>query len=372
MDGPGVVHLAVQLTRVPPVDHLWGSLFKITFKIVGNPGTAIVITDSTLSAIRGTPLEHTTSHGKYAQPPEVLSAYPSFVIVGKRGSNDSIVTLTGLANFVGTIRLKATVLSNTIFPAFRPRLELNPSKLSLADGQTTTSTLIINGTAITTTGTYTVNIVGISSLMPSFTSITVLVPQVYLLHEFQYPLTVHRGEFATLTSTLKNLGERSVRVVSVIVKAEFGTFTIFSATPGGITLCGQDYAGAIVLASGDEKVLSGNLTVPTCARVGNHTATAEVYWQYPDVLDIYGNPVTLWCSGPAIVLKPSFLVLEGNEPPSQPNPPPNLFNPAQLDLAQLVRWMRAGFVPAVGLYAGLTVLAIVLVFRERRRKGKPF
>src|SRR6267378_2863500 len=351
-------------TWPPPVDTIIvGELFTATFKVKAAGGTFISIFDDTIiDSATGLPIEHSTTPGVYGTPAEFGFATLGPLVVPITGSNQSQVTLTSLNGFSGTVSITATVTSPPA--SYFLQVSVQPSQVAITPQRSATFTVVAtSATSLgATPGSYTLNIVGSSGLAYNSTSLTIIIPNVYLQYKLVHPAQASLGQTVTLQNTFENLGTLPVRVVSVILDSDFGSFSLFSSRQSGITICGEDYTGAIGV---NGQTVPLTFVIPSDTRLGSHRFTVRVGWQYQETTVIYDNPVLLWSDTTPLVLEQSMTITTAASPNPQPNSTsPNHSGPTSTImqvgsyLASLVQG-RLSYV--IGLYAGLVALAALLV-----------
>lgn len=205
-------------------------------------------------------------------------------------------------------------------------------------------------------------------------------PGAVLFYRLRFPRDVHQGELFSLKNEFWNIGEAHLRIVSVKVASDFGTYTLFSANPQYPTICGNTYSGTLDVGVGQGRTLNETITVPSDANIGNRTITATVGWQYLDLVQVYpwDPPVSLWCDAPPLVLQ-IWAQVHPN-PQSNQNPSPNQNPPPRqppsgpsigpFSISRLSNWVTASIPFALGIYSALVVSAVFLLIREKRRARK--
>ncbi len=368
-DGPGIAHSALVSSWPPPIDSPWqGQLFTVTFKVKNAPGAFIQpFNDTIIDSATNLPVTHTTVPGVYGQPGQFEFSQAPFLIVPLSGTNQTLVTVNSLNGFSGMVSLTATVPS---LASYFLNVSLQPAQVRLDPATPATFSVVVSSAISRGSypGSYTVNIVGTSGAAYNSTSISVVVPEVYLLYEMQYPLQAGQGEKISLQNTFQNEGELPIRIVSVTLTSDFGTFTLFSAHAGGPTLCGLGYTGTIDVINGQNS-RSLNLTIPQNAHPGNHTFTVTVGWQYQGTIVIYNNPVNLWCDTQPLVLQRSMIVMESS--PSNPGPTPNpsgLAGSTSSAISALIGLIMRNWPYVLGAYFAVATLAVMIVVVKRPRK----
>lgn len=373
-DGPGVIHSSLTTSWPPPVDTIIvGELFTVTFKVKGAGGTFVSIFDDTIiDSATAVPIAHATTPGLYGTPAEFGFSTLGPLVVPITGSNQSQVTLTSLNGFSGTVGITATVSSSPA--SYFLSVSVQPSQVAITPQQSATFTVVATSARSlgATPGSYTVNIAGSSGLAYNSTSLAVIIPNVYFQYKLVHPAQASLGQTVTLQNTFDNLGTLPVRVVSVSLDSDFGSFSLFSGRPSGITLCGEDYTGGIGV---NGQTVPLTFVIPSDTRLGSHSFTVRVGWQYQETTAIYNNPVLLWCDATPLVLQQSMTITPAATPNLQPNSTsPNHSGPTSsiMNVGSYLASLAHGRLSyVIGLYAGLVVLAALLFIRQRR-KTHPF
>ena len=372
-DGPGVIHSALTTSWPPPVDTiLVGELFTITFKVRAAGGTFISIFDDTIiDSATGLPIGHTSTPGVYGTPAEFGFSTLGPLVVPINGSNQSQVTLTSLNGFSGTVGITAAVSSSAA--SFFLHVSVQPSQVAITPQQSATFTVIATSATPlgAAPGSYAVNIVGSSDLAYNSTSLTVIIPDVYLQYKMVHPAQASAGQTVTLQNTFENLGVVPIRIVSISLDSDFGSLSLFSARQNGITLCGEDYTGAIGV-SGQTVPLT--LSIPSDTRPGSHSFTVNIGWQYQETTIIYNNPVLLWCDTTPLVLQQSITITNASLNPQPNSTSSNHPGPTSsiLNVGSYLASLAQGKLPyVIGLYAGLVVLAAILLVKRKRNPSLP-
>jgi len=374
LDGPGIVHSSLSTTWPPPVDTIIvGLLFTATFKVEGPPGTFIhIFNDTIIDSATGQPLPHTTTPGIYGNPGKFEFSPTPTLWVPITGSNQTVVSVISLNGFSGTVNLTAAIpslasyfLNVTIAPK---QVRIGPSSL----GVFTLNVTSAEGKGATP-GTFEVDIAGTSGLVSNTTSISILIPEVYLLSEFFYPQQGVQGQAVSIQSTFQNKGVLPIRIAGVTLTSDFGTFALFNSQRQGPTICGQSYTGTVDVTNGQaSRTLT--FTIPRAANPGNHTFTVTIIWQYLGTVVLYNNPLSLWCDTQPLVLKRSMIVMESPSSNPTPNPTPNPTGAAgsvKNTLSALFSMVARNWPFALAAYLGVTVLATALALRTRRRNKQP-
>lgn len=363
-DGPGIAHSSLYSAWPPPIDSPWaGTLFSVTFKVKGGLGTFThPYNDTITDSATGLPVVHSTVPGVYGQPGQFEFSPTPSLIVPLSGTNQSLITVTSLYGFSGVVNLTATIPS---LASYFLNVSLQPKQVRISPATPATFSVAVTSEPSrgATPGNYMVNIVGTSGAAYNSTSLPLFIPTVYLLYKLLYPLQASQGGTVSLQNTFQNEGELPIRITSVTLTADFGTFTLFSAGSGGITICGGGYTGTIDIINGQSS-RSLNFTIPQSASPGNHTFTVTVGWQYQTTMVIYNNPVDVWCDTSPLSLQRSLTVLE-----SPPGPVPS-GGPTDWALNTMAFVFR-NLPYFLGAYFALGALATLFFFKMERRKIRP-
>src|SRR6266567_3238918 len=207
---------------------------------INNTSAILTVLTTTLAdCVNGVGLGCTSSDGPGIAHSALVSSWPPPIDSPWQGQ---LVTVNSLNGFSGMVSLTATVPS---LASYFLNVSLQPAQVRLDPATPATFSVVVSSAISRGSypGSYTVNIVGTSGAAYNSTSISVVVPEVYLLYEMQYPLQAGQGEKISLQNTFQNEGELPIRIVSVTLTSDFGTFTLFSAHAGGPTLCGLGYTG---------------------------------------------------------------------------------------------------------------------------------
>ncbi len=366
-DGPGIAHSSLYSAWPPPIDSPWaGNLFSVTFKVKGSLGTFIhPYNDTITDSATGLPVVHSTVPGVFGQPGQFeFSSTPS-LIVPLSGTNQSLVTVTSLYGFSGVVNLTATVPS---LASYFLNVSLQPSQVRISPATPATFSVAVTSATSkgATPGNYQLNIVGASGPAYNSTSIPLFIPTVYLLYRVFYPLQANQGGTVSLQNTFQNEGALPIRITSVTLTADFGTFPLYSAHSNSITICGEGYTGTIDVINGQTS-RPLNLTIPQTATPGNHTFTITVGWQYETTMLIYNNPVDIWCDTPPLALHRSMIVMQSS-PQNPGQGPSGLSGPGWNLLSGMVVLIARNWAYALAAYLCLIAVALLLMVSKTRRK----
>ncbi len=146
-----------------------GASHPVTLTVTVPSSAALGTYTVTVTGTSGSLSHSTTVTVSVVKPDFTIASSQSAITINPGSSGSSMITLTSVAGFSGTIALSARGSTSGLTGT------LNPASLSLASGGTTTSTLTISASNTTALGQYPLTVNGTSGALFHFVSITVTV-----------------------------------------------------------------------------------------------------------------------------------------------------------------------------------------------------
>lgn len=129
----------------------------------------------TIHGVSGSLSHNVTGILRVVPPPSPdfsITASPSSMNVTRGSGTSSTITLASVGGFAGTVNLAVSISPSN---GGSPTLTINPNRVTLISGGTGNAVLTINTTFGTTTGVYTVVVLGVSGTLANSVSITLTV-----------------------------------------------------------------------------------------------------------------------------------------------------------------------------------------------------
>jgi hypothetical protein len=293
------------------------------------------------------------SHGRIpqvgSQPDFQMQIPPNqFLLKTSTWANLSIF-FTPINNFSGTINL-----SGGISPAGSsvPTIRLPATaKVNWTISGIPHYFMIVNTTAATPLGLYTITVSGVSGPVSHAVTVTLGITNVSvpsnsaeLFYSGNFTTRAYAGRATTLNNTFEDLGYVSIGVSKLAVVTSFGTYT----NPNSAS-CIQNCWIATV-SPFTEKTTNFTIQIPANTSPGNYSLTVTVSW-------VLGQGTIYQTSGPDLVTHGSMIVYS--------NAPGPL---GSLNLSGLMS-ILLGIVG--GVAASAAIMFVLLTMVERRRKN-PF
>jgi hypothetical protein len=181
----GVARLAIAAEGYSISGPATGNLFRITYKVLSSSTAKIGYSTGCsspsndnlcVSVVNAGTVDpenvQIANFGGSAPPDFSITANPTSLTIRQGTSATSLLTLTSLNGFTGTVSLSAT-----ISPLVRhgPTATLSPTSVTLSSGGTGSSTLTVSTARNTPTGTYAVTVTGVSGSISHSVTVTVTV-----------------------------------------------------------------------------------------------------------------------------------------------------------------------------------------------------
>ena len=215
------------------------------------------------------------------QPDFSIASSPSSlgVIQGSAG-NTTIITLSSLKGFAGTVSLTATPSQSGFIASF------NPSSITLASGGSGTSIMTVS-TSSTPPGFYSITVNGTSGSTTNATkvSITVTIPD-FRLNPSPFSLSLSQGSAATTTITITSLSGFKGTLTLTGTTSPSGPSLSFN--PASVTLPSGGSGTSIMTLSTNGSVGTGSYTVTVTVTNGTLTHSTTV----PVTIASRGLPLT--------------------------------------------------------------------------------
>jgi hypothetical protein len=256
-----------------------------------------------------------------------MTALSTYLNFQPGSSATSVVTLTSIAGFNGTVSLSASVTPSG------PTASLNPSSVNLPKSGSANSTLMVSASSTVTPGPYTVSITGSGNGLVKQIIVAVTVGPDFSLSAKPASVSVQAGSLATTTITVRSIANFAGTVTlsaSVVPSGPSATFnpasvslapgglanstlTVTSANPGLFTVTIPGTSGSLrhtatVIAVVKGYLISANSATLSLAAGSSNTATIFV-----GSSNGFGGNVQLSAtvspSGPTITFNPSTVLL---------------------------------------------------------------
>lgn len=185
---------------------------------------------------------------------------PSSLTIGQSASARSIVTVTSINSFAGTVAL------SLFFPGGKLPALLSPTSVSLSANATAKSTLTVTTTNTTSTGSYSIVVIGVSSGHGK-TSYSSTMLSVQVVSNRDFTITV------SPTSITNLVGSTNTTKILLASQDGFnGTITLTATLPFGyITITGGQ--SPVTLAAGGTATSTLQITTSTSTLPGTYTVT---------------------------------------------------------------------------------------------------
>ncbi len=218
-----------------------------------------------------------------ATPDLSISSNPSPIAFLQGSSGTSMITLTSVNGFAGTVSLTATVSPvSSIGPS--PSASFMPASVPIPSGGSGTSTLTVSTTASTLSGTYSVMVNGTSGSILHTTTVTVQVNappgEDFTITSNPASLNVTQGSSSSSTITLTSVnGFSGILVLSKTISSSGPSVTL---SPTSVSLPASSSVTSTVTASAVagaySSVATGNYFINITATNGSlsHTKTVAV------------------------------------------------------------------------------------------------
>ena len=181
----GVARLAIAAAGYTVPGPATGNLFRITYKVLGSSAAKIgystgcsgTSNDSLcVTVVNVGPVDpenvQTASFVGSATPDFLVTAQPTSLTIRAGSSTTSLVSVTSLNGFTGTVSL-----SGIVSPLLKhgPRATLSSTSVTLSSGGSGSSTLTVNTGRNTPTGSYSVTVTGVSGSISHSVTVAVSV-----------------------------------------------------------------------------------------------------------------------------------------------------------------------------------------------------
>ena len=225
-------------------------------------------------------------------PPDFsIGANPSSLSIRLSSASTSAIGLYGSSGYNGNISLTATPFPSSLSATF------DQNTVRLSGIQSAIATLMLQGNS---PGYFSVNVVATDGLNTHsiWLSVQVYTDQIIpgpttLLYTISYKGLPYPGGSTNLLNNFTNLGLSTMRVTSITVTTDFGSFT-----PTGTPL---------LLDPGQERTLQLGISIPQSVTVGNHTVTVHINWQYSNSSSWVDQPPLSVSGHLQVVQSPSTL-----------------------------------------------------------------
>jgi hypothetical protein len=266
--------------------------FYVSIGMNAPPGNYTVwITGGSGSIIHYVQLTITVKEAPRPPPDFNIGANPSSLSIRVSSAATSAIGLYGSTGYNGNISLTATPFPSSLSATF------DRNTVRLSGIQFATATLTLQGNS---PGYFSVNVVATDGLNTHSISLSV---QVYtdqiipgpttLLYALSYKGLPYPGGSTNLLNNFTNLGISTMKVTSVTISTDFGSFT-----PTGTPL---------LLDPGQERTLQLGMSIPQSVTVGNHTITVHINWQYSNSSSWVDQPPLSVTGHLQVVQSPSTL-----------------------------------------------------------------
>ena len=186
-----------------------------------------------------------------------------------------------------------------------------------------------------------------------------------LYYTLLYTKPAYQGGTTVLMNWFNNTSSNRVRVTSVSVALDFGTYSWSVPTP--CSIC--EGTETINLDPGEKKLLNLTAAIPSTASGGNHTVSATVKFQY-----FYWGGIAYWADGDPIVGQGSITIESAPQGPPdvrQPFPVSGLSDVLKRLLEVARGWASSSFLAILlGAYLPIVASACYLAVKHDRRRQR--